>query len=220
MLAFRPITFHRLAGLALAALQLLCLPSFVQKEAPKPQAAGQPAAEAQAAASYGRIPLSFEANRGQTDPSVQFLSHGQGYTLFLRQGEAVLALKSGKPSGPNPATSAGSPGIENAPSSDFESSVVRLQLAGANPHAAVLEEDRQITRTNYFIGKDPAKWRTGIPNYSRVRYSDVYPGIDLVYYGNQSRLEHDFVVAPGADPARIRLALDGAQRVRIDRDTG
>jgi sugar lactone lactonase YvrE len=216
MLASRPIPIYRLAGLAIAALPLLCVPSSAEPAAPT-QPAGQPATKAQAAANYGRIPLSFEANRGQTDPSVQFLSHGQGYMLFLRQGEAVLALKSGKPSGPNPASSAGSPGIANAPSSDFESSVVRLQLAGANPHASVREEDRQITRTNYFIGKDPAKWRTDIPNYSRVRYADVYPGIDLVYYGNQRQLEYDFVVAPGTDPKTIRLGFDGGH-LKLDRD--
>jgi hypothetical protein len=219
MLASRPIPIYRLAGLAIVASQLLCVPSSAQPKAPT-QPAGQPAAKAQAAANYGRTPLSFEANRGQTDPSVQFLSHGQGYMLFLRQGEAVLALRGGKPAGPIPASSAGSPGIAKVPPGGFDSSLVHMRLIGANPRAAVREEDRQITKTNYFIGKDPAKWRTGIPNYSRVRYSDVYPGIDLVYYGNQSRLEHDFVVAPGADPAHIQLALDGAERVRIDRDTG
>jgi hypothetical protein len=217
MLAFRPITFHRLAGLALAALQLLCLPSFAQKEAPKPQAAGQPAAEAQAAASYGRIPLSFEANRGQTDPSVQFLSHGQGYTLFLRQGEALLALRSGEPAEGKSASNADSHGNAKAPSSEIETSLVQMKLVGANAHATVREEDKQVAKTNYFIGKDPAKWRTDIPNYGRVRYADIYPGIDLVYYGDQSRLEYDFLVSPGADPKRIRFCFDSG-RLRLDRD--
>jgi Chitobiase/beta-hexosaminidase C-terminal domain/Beta-propeller repeat/NHL repeat len=149
-------------------------------------------------ASYGNLPLLFEANQGQTDPSVQAVAHGQGYTLFLRQGEAVFSLRTSGAAG----------------------SIVRMQLVGANPHAAVAEEVPQITRTNYFFGKDPNQWHTDIPNYSRIRNRSIYEGIDQVYYGNQRRLEHDFVVAPGADPGKIVLALNGAKTLSIDPDTG
>jgi hypothetical protein len=144
---------------------------------------------------YGTVPLSFEANRGQVDPRVRFLSRGQGYTLFLTSREAVLSLSK---AGAEPAA------------------IVSLQLAGGNRRAAIVEENELPGKANYFIGNDPAKWRTNVPTYARVRYRDVYPGIDLVYYGNQRRLEHDFVVAPGADPSRIKLRLRGVQGLRID----
>jgi hypothetical protein len=149
------------------------------------------------AASYGNLPLLFETNQGQADPSVQAIAHGQGYTLFLRSGEAVFTLPAGS-----------------------GNSVLRMQLVGANPRAAVAEEDPQITKTNYFLGNDPGRWHTGIPNYSRVRYRSVYQGIDQVYYGNQRQLEHDFVVAPHADPRKILLALQGAKTFTIDPATG
>ncbi len=163
-------------------------------------------------AEYGRLPLSFEANRGQADPSVQFLAHGQGYTLFLQEGEAALTLRSAA----SPSQAGG------------ETSLLRLQLVGAHRDSAIRSEDQQITRTNYFFGSDAAKWRTDIPNYGRVRYIGIYEGIDLVYYGSQydsqhgdqRRLEHDFIVAPNADPGEIKLAMKGARKVRIDAATG
>ncbi len=190
---------------------------------PSPTSGATAAQKARAAANYGHIPLSFEANRGQTDASVQFLSRGSGYTLFLRPGEAVLALRSASLTTPKTASVAdwGDPRHRFGPKAeDVETSYIRMKLVGANPRATMREEDEQITKTNYFLGSDPAKWRTNIPNYGRVRYANIYEGIDLVYYGNQSRLEHDFVIAPGADPSRIRLALNGAKSLRIDRATG
>jgi len=93
-------------------------------------------------------------------------------------------------------------------------SVVRLQLVGANPSAAVAGEAELPGKANYFIGNDPKQWRTNVPTYGRVKYQGLYPGVDLVYYGNQGgQLEYDFVVAPRADPSSILLAIDGAGRV-------
>ena len=103
---------------------------------------------------------------------------------------------------------------------EAETSLVRMRFVGTNPHAGVRAEDEQITRTNYFLGNDPGKWRTDIPNYGRVRYAGIYPGIDLVYYGNQHQLEHDFVVEAGADPYKIALSLEGEKDLRIDAATG
>jgi hypothetical protein len=165
-------------------------------------------------AAYGNLPLTFEANQGQADPSVQFLSHGQGYTLLLRPGEAVLGFREPRPAVEGNA----SPALDKSVA--LESSVVRLQLIGANARAQASEEDKQITKTNYFLGNDPAKWHTNVPNYGRVRYSGVYPGIDLIYYGNQRRLEHDFILAPNADPSRIVLEIGGNRRQDIDPATG
>jgi len=169
------------------------------------------AQQSQLIANYGKLPLRFEANRGQTDSRVQFVSRGSGYTLFLASGEAVLNLA--KPVNSQrpvlgPATDPASPASPQA--------VVRLQLAGANAQPIVTQEDELPTRSNYFIGSDPNKWRTDVPNYGRVRYHNVYPGVDLVYYGNQGQLEHDFVVAPGADPRVVTLAVRGADRLQIE----
>src|SRR5262249_53342492 len=98
-----------------------------------------------------------------------------------------------------------------------EGHVVRLRWEGANPAAQVYGLARQEGISNYFIGNDPAKWVTYVPSYGQVAYRDVYPGIDLLYYGNSQRqLEYDFVVAPGADPTAIRLAIEGADGVRLD----
>ena len=143
---------------------------------------------------YVNLPLSFEANQGQTDAQVRYLSRGQGYSLFLTDSEAVLSL----------------------PQKGKAGDVVRMQLSGANQKPLVSGVDQLPGKSNYFIGNDPSKWRRDVPTYRRVRYKDVYPGVDLVYYGNQRQLEYDFVVAPGADPAAIRLVFNGAKRLRID----
>jgi cysteine synthase len=142
---------------------------------------------------YGKLPLRFEANAGQTDPQVQFLVRGSGSTLFLTATEAVLTMRG--PEGTSP---------------------VRMQLVGANPTPHVRGEDVLPGTSNYFIGNDPQQWRTAVPNYAKVVYDEVYPGVDLVYYGTQGRVEHDFIVAPGASPSLIALEINGAGQVAID----
>ena len=151
--------------------------------------------------SYGSLPLSFEANQGQTDSQVNFLSRGNGYTLFLTSTEAVLALR--KPADP----AATDPKTEPMPTTgkfqeakESAAGVVRMQLIGANSEPRVVGLDELPGKSNYFIGNDPKKWRTNVPRYAKVRYEEVYPGIDLVYYGKQRQLEYDLLVAPGADP--------------------
>jgi len=230
--------------------------SHSMKLAPAPEsavAAPQPAGIAaspanQLVANYGKLPLSFEANQGQASGPVQFLSHGQGYTLFLTGHEAVLALR--KPA----ATGQNSDGLVKQTRLDKLGSflwpfrqgevkskrdsavpgsaqplnrqaalptVLRLQLLGANSQPKVSGFEELPGRSNYFIGNDPKKWRTNIPTYARVRYAGVYPGVDLVYYGNQDgQLEYDFVVAPGADPNHIKLSFAGVDGTRIDEASG
>ena len=144
---------------------------------------------------YGNLPLSFEANHGQSDSTVKFLSRGNGYSLFLTSSEAVLVLSQ---------------------SSHRKSAVVRMTLVNDNPQSRAAGLDELPGKSHYFIGNDPAKWRTNIPTYAKVKYDGVYPGVDLVYYGNQGQLEYDFVVAPGADPGLITLAFEGPRDVRID----
>jgi Abnormal spindle-like microcephaly-assoc'd, ASPM-SPD-2-Hydin/Cep192 domain 4/Beta-propeller repeat len=146
---------------------------------------------------YGSLPLSFEPNQGQTDPRVRFLSRGQGYTLFLTGDQAVLALRKNSR---QPAAE----GRKSRPRA--KDSVLAMQLIGANPNPTAAGIDALPGKSNYFIGNDPGKWRTNVPNFARVKFHGIYPGVDLVYYGNQGgQLEYDFVVAPGADPRAIRL---------------
>ena len=136
------------------------------------------------------VPLSFEANQGQTDSQVQFLSRGDGYSLFLTSNEVVFTLRT-------PA------GVKAAPS------VFRMELLGAERNAQVSGADKLPGVANYFIGNDPKKWRSGIGAYGKVKYRGIYPGVDAIFYGNQRQLEYDFVVAPGADPKQISLAFTG-----------
>jgi len=143
---------------------------------------------------YARLPLSFEANLGQADPQVKFLSRGRGYAFLLSRDGAAMKLRS----------AARRQGGRGDPA---KSDVLRMELVGANPQK-VSGIDELPGKSNYFIGNDPARWRTGVANYARVRYQSVFPGVDLVYYGNQGQLEYDFVVTPGADPGAIRMTLD------------
>jgi len=96
------------------------------------------------------------------------------------------------------------------------SSLIQMQLIGANPSAKPSGLDEQPGRTNYFIGNDPSQWRANVPNYARVQYRQVYKDIDLTYYGNGRRLEYDFNVIPGGDPKAIKLAFAGVQNAEID----
>ena len=159
---------------------------------------------------YGKLPLSFAANRGQTNSDVKFLSRGAGHTLFLAPTEAVLVLvKPEHPSSRDLTARLEKPGTATQ-------AVLRMTFVGANPDARVTGHQELPGKANYFLGKDPATWRTDVPTYAKVHYRDVYPGIDLVYYGNQRQLEYDFVVAPGADPERIALGFQGADRLDVD----
>jgi hypothetical protein len=152
--------------------------------------------KARVADAYGRLPLSFEANNGQTDARAKFISRGPGYTLFLTANEAVLSLKSAK---------------------DAETTaVLKMKMEGASAEPKVAGLDELPGKSNYYLGRDPQKWRTNVSQYAKVKYQDVYPGISAIYYGNQRQLEYDFVVAPGADPKQIQLSFDGADSLRID----
>lgn len=172
------------------------------------------------AEAYGRLPLSFEANQGQTDRHVKFLAHGSGYTLFLTGHEAVLALqgkknrtKKSRPEARNALVAARFVATHRQPSrAAWTTNVLRMNLVAANPSPEVVGTEQLSGRSNYFVGKDSSQWRTGVPTYAKVRYQDVYPGVDLVYYGNQRQLEYDFVVAPGANPKAIKLSVAGASK--------
>jgi uncharacterized protein (TIGR03437 family) len=137
--------------------------------------------------SYRNLPLSFEA--GPAGAPFDFVSRAEGYDLALAKGEVTLRLRS---------------------------SELRMRLAGANPSPRAEGVDALPGKSNYIVGSDPRRWRTNVANFARVRYREVYPGVDLIYYGADRRLEYDFIVAPGADPASIRLKFSGASSLAVD----
>jgi hypothetical protein len=158
---------------------------------------------------FGKLPLSFEANHGQTDAQVKFVARGSGYTIFLTPSEAVLSLRQHRDAS-SPADSQGS----ETPHTE-KSAVVRMSLANANQAPQMSGEEEHAGKLNYLNGADESRWHKNVALFSRVRYEQVYPNIDLVYYGNQQQLEYDFVVKPGGDPRRIKLKFEGADRLRI-----
>jgi Beta-propeller repeat/Abnormal spindle-like microcephaly-assoc'd, ASPM-SPD-2-Hydin len=158
---------------------------------------------------YGHLPMTFEANQGQTSSAVKFLSRGHGYSAFLTTGGMVLNLRTTQPA--PVAKTATAPAASQA-----ASTTLQFHLVGANANPAVVGEDLQPGRVNYFLGKNRANWHVNVPTYSKVRYKNVYPGIDLVYYGNHQQLEYDFAVAPGADPGQIQFEIKGASQAAVD----
>ena len=167
------------------------------------QAASDTTVKGRAVQALGIQPLHFEANQGQTDAQVKFLSRGQGYSLFLTPKESVVAL------------SRKSKGSER--SAIEETAVVRMAWKGADPNAKVTGLEPLAGKTNYLIGSDQSKWRTNVESFAKVKYENLYPGINLVFYGNQQQMEYDFVVAPGAEPNAIRLAFAGEETLSIDK---
>ncbi|HEV1995948.1 MAG TPA: SBBP repeat-containing protein [Candidatus Acidoferrum sp.] len=165
---------------------------------------------------YGKLPLSFEENQGQTAREVRYVSHGSGYELFLTSQEAVLALRSKVPRDLSPLRRTATLRALRKARRAGQSTAIRMQLEGANPDAKIAGMDQLPGKTNYFIGNDPKNWHTDVPSYARVKYAGVYPGVDLVFYGNQRRLEYDFVVAPGADPKVIAMKVDGARKMCVN----
>jgi hypothetical protein len=174
-------------------------------------------AETRIKESYGRLPIAFEENAGQHDRKVKYSARGSGFQLFLTSDEAVLSLS--KPStvekkrdlvrqADREATETGHATQSGA--------VLRMKLVGANGRARVKGEARLAAQSNYFVGAKPENWHTGVALFEKVRYAEVYPGIDVVYYGNQRQLEYDFILAPHVNPARIKFKFDGARDLHLD----
>jgi sugar lactone lactonase YvrE len=211
----------RTAKLILALLAVLAaMPALAQRQMPQSRpadshAASQPHNTA-LLRNYGKLPMSFEANQGQMNPQVRFLSRGEGYSLFLTDSEAVLALR--KPgNGERASQSHPMPGTQAIVNSEsIKSDVVRMQLAGANPELRASGSDQLPGKANYFIGKNPGEWHSNVPTFGNVEYAGVYPGVNLVYYGNQQQLEYDFVVAPQAHTEQIRLRFAGAKKLKLE----
>lgn len=188
--------FARMRGLVLLVLLAVGAGLLLKHDASQaPSSSPQSLGSAPIRASFARLPISFEPNQGQADSLVKFLAHVNGYGLYLTPSDAVLTLP---------------PQSQKA-----VQATVEMQLAGANRHAEVDGAEKLPGHSNYFIGNDPSRWLRNIPQFGRVQYRDVYPGIDLAFYGNQSRLEYDFEVSPGSDPRQIQLNFKGAKNVSI-----
>ena len=213
------VTFRTYSHSQSAALNLDRQASTSRAAYSNPAKANE-SARAHISEAYGKLPLSFEVNRGQTDERVDFLSRGGRYDLYLTSTEAVLVLSAATSS-----SKGRRPDIHNFLSSNsfapkVKPSALRMQIVGANRHAQPRVFEQLPGKSNYFIGNDSQKWLTGIPNFRKVRYEDVYAGVHLDYHGNQQQLEYDFVVKPGADPKIISVRFEGAKSLRIDATTG
>lgn len=167
---------------------------------------------ARTAAEHTKLPLSFEPNQGQTKRPVRFLSKGSGYALYLTSDEAFLSLLRPPAGGVKDRLLP----FHKTKMDDFTPTLLRMKLMGANPAPIISGMEQLPGKSNYFIGNNPKAWRRHVPTFAKVKYKNVYPGIDLVYYGNQGQLEYDFVVAPGADPRMIELSFPGAKKLSTD----
>jgi hypothetical protein len=179
-----------LAGVSLASYSYKGTKSFGKNADTKSSLvqASQPS-QAKINESVGKLPLAFEPNQGQVDPQVKFLARAKGYTALLTENEAVLAIK-GSAQG-----------------------VLRMKMQNASPATRLEASDRQVGKSNYLR---PSGNITNVPNYGKVTYKGIYPGIDVAYYGSQRTLEYDFVVSPGADPKQIRIAYEGSSRFALN----
>lgn len=204
--------------LTLSVLLTVCVPSSAADQ----PAAASSAATQRARVAFGNLPLTFEPNQGQADAQVKYMTHWHGYDLFLTSKEAVFAM----PIGPQNSAAldsrqrqSGLSGMAKSAAAPAASanaeSLIRMTMPGANPEPVIAAEDQQPGVKNYFIGNDPKNWHTNIPAFARVRYSDVYPGIDVIYHGSR-QLEFDVVVNPGANPDQIELSFDGAKHISTD----
>ncbi len=184
----------RLVAMAMSAAALLAILAFAALRLTHEAApATSKSAELQAAEDYGKLPLSFEPNAGRTDARADFISRGSGYSLFLTSTGAVMDLATSKKRG----------------------HALAMNLVGADQAAAATGLGKLPGTTNSITGDDASKWRQNLPTYERVRYEGVYPGIDVDWYGRQGTLEHDFRLAPGADPGQIKVRIDGADSLRL-----
>jgi hypothetical protein len=187
-------------ALAGAAVSLLFAPFTVERSfsaVPPEHAPTKAAADAMSptlSESIGKLPLRFERTAHHGDDTPQFISRGPGYTVSLADNEAVVTVMKSS----------------QAPPYERNADTVRMQLLGSNRKVRPVAGQQLRGTSNYYIGNDDSKWRTDVPGYGNVKYPDIYPGIDLVYYGNQRQLEYDFVVSPGADPHAIRFAVSGS----------
>jgi hypothetical protein len=206
---------------------LFCIALCVTECSPAaPAVLGISAKTRRGANAYARVsesrslpPLSFEANAGQLDRHMNFMARGDGYSLLLTTGEMMLSVTGTSArtrvelNNHEPIKRRGTP-LEPGTVS-HPAQVVRIRMVGANQHSKATGLGKYLKTANYFNGNNVKNWKTNIPTYAQIKYSDIYPGIDLIYYGNQQKLEHDFIIRPGTDVSTIRLYTD-SKEMRLD----
>ena len=166
---------------------------------------------------YGKLPLLFIANNGQTDKSVRFYERGSGHATFFTEEGVYISLNRAKEKEAVEQDVKGKRGIPSSEKSrplNYESSLVKLIPLHANPSPQIIAEAPQEGKVNYFTGNDPRKWKTNIPTYGAVVYKDLYKGIDMKFYGNNRQLEYDIIVSPGADPSQVKLSYEGIKGLK------
>jgi len=169
---------------------------------------------------YGKLPLYFIENRGQVDGAVRFYEKGGGHaTFFTTDGVVISLTKTDKKSYEKSSFNKDILGPETKEQEEHTTGVVSLSFVGANKAPRVVADEKQAGRVNYFVGNDKTKWRTNIPTYGAVTYKEVYRNIDVRFYGNNQKLEHDVIVRPGGDVSKVRFVYDGIEGMRIT-DTG
>lgn len=169
------------------------------------------AASAQSAAPVGGIPFYFEENRGQADVAAQFIARGRNYQFLISPAGAQIVLCKTAATAPAAAFNRSMP----AASGNISTRAVRMQFTGADAQARIGGDGELPGKINYLIG-DSAQWHTGLPTFSKVRVEDIYPGVNLIYYGNQHQLEYDFTIAPEANPNAIAIHFDGADKISVN----
>jgi Bacterial Ig-like domain (group 1)/Beta-propeller repeat len=175
--------------LAVAALGLLRL-AVPAAQSARPSAGSKQ----QALSAYQKLPLAFVPNAGQTDARVRYSAQRAGMSVFFTRSEAVLAFAKGK-----------------------QAEALALRFLGAKP-TAIQGRQPSLEKVSYMLGRNPTKWRTGLPTYGRLVYRDLWPGIDMSFRGGGSRLEYEFLVRPGAEVSNLRLAYRGANGLWLDKD--
>src|SRR3990167_6741722 len=190
--------------------------------------------KAQVQESYGKLPLYFIQNDGQVDEKVKFYEKGSGHaTYFTKEGVYITLVRGEKSDdrskkledtsavvvkdeAPKQSLNPSSiPPFEKGGQGGISSELVKLTFINANPNPEIIAVDQQEGKVNYFVGNDPKKWRTNIPTYRAVLYKEVYPGIDIKFYGNNRQMEYDIIVKPGADPSKVQLAYEGIEGLEI-----
>jgi len=197
----RSVLFTLCATLLLIALSGIIGPATSSAHPDKPHSVISP-----------QSPLLFEENRGQFNEVIDYVARGKGYSVVLGQRPIIELYR--YRSGPDRALA----GFDESPQipAEIEDIVkIQLKILGARKNIPATPLEKQQALTHYLSG-EPSGWNTDIPNFKRVRYESLLDNIDVEYYGREGRLEYDFVIHPGGNPASIKLRFEGTQGVSID----
>ena len=171
-----------------------------------------------AAQNYARAPMNFEATQEESGRRTSFQARAVGYAVSIAPNRVVLALADLQHHSVSRGKRVSGPNQPRRSTEATRPAIVGLALVGANPKAKMDGLGELETKSNYYVGNDPAKWRTGVSRYEKVQCKDIYPGVDLVYYGSHDQLEFDFVLSPGAKPEVVNLKVEGSDRIRLDKE--